>query len=500
MSEPIQLPALDGSMVSFQDRIVGSGQKKDCYLSSDGQYVVLWFRETLSEVELSRLQEIVGRYREQLFGGPAGSYWAGLMCWPDRIVRYQQRVGITAPRYSSSFFFEHGSRDNDPLKLRGKEKEGYWFASLKHRARTLDTRELGDWRSALRMALRISRSMRRLHAAGLVHGDLSYKNVLLDPPRGNACLIDLDGLVVPGKFPPDVIGTPDFIAPEVVATRHLDRSDARRRLPSWHTDLHALAVLNYLLLLLRHPLRGDQIHDLDDDERQESLLMGERALFVEDPLRADNRIQPQLLDPYEQPWKLTAQLPYRILGGELAPLVERAFVEGLHDPTLRPTAQEWEDALVRTADTIHPCSNTSCPAGWFVFDAQRFACPFCGTRVTTPVHVAYGFQRRGESSFVPTGRARILHHHAAIHAWDLRSDVVPNEHTTPQQAARLAYVAVDNGKAYLVNEAIENLQLLPQRKPVAPGEPVELEPGQQLLVSAAEPAHVWWVQRLELPQ
>ncbi len=55
-----------------------------------------------------------------------------------------------------------------------------------------------------------------MHAAGLAHSDLSYKNVLVDPVKGNASIIDLDGLVVPGRYPPDVVGTPDFIAPEVV--------------------------------------------------------------------------------------------------------------------------------------------------------------------------------------------------------------------------------------------------------------------------------------------
>lgn len=49
------------------------------------------------------------------------------------------------------------------------------------------------------------------------HSDLSYKNILIDPVMGRACVIDVDGLVVPGKYPPDVVGTPDFIAPEVEA-------------------------------------------------------------------------------------------------------------------------------------------------------------------------------------------------------------------------------------------------------------------------------------------
>ena len=45
---------------------------------------------------------------------------------------------------------------------------------------------------------------------------------------GSAYVIDVDGLVVPGKYPPDVVGTPDFIAPEVVTTSHLSKEDPKR--------------------------------------------------------------------------------------------------------------------------------------------------------------------------------------------------------------------------------------------------------------------------------
>ncbi len=71
-----------------------------------------------------------------------------------------------------------------------------------------------------------------MHSAGLAHSDLSYKNVLIDPVSRTAAIIDIDGLVVPGKFPPDVIGTADFIAPEVLATKHLNKTDQNRKLPN----------------------------------------------------------------------------------------------------------------------------------------------------------------------------------------------------------------------------------------------------------------------------
>ena len=95
-------------------------------------------------------------------------------------------------------------------------------------------------------------------------------------------MIDIDGLVVPNKYPPDVVGTPDFIAPEVIETQHLAKNDPNRKLPSTQTDRHALAVLIYMYLFYRHPLRGGKVHDLDA-AKDEELMMGSKALFIEHP-------------------------------------------------------------------------------------------------------------------------------------------------------------------------------------------------------------------------
>ena len=170
------------------------------------------------------------------------------------------------------------------LGIKGKDKDGKWFASASNRNKFLDSRELGDWMLHLKVCLMLARAVRRMHMAGLSHSDLGYKNCLIDPTTGQASLIDIDGLVVPGKHPPTVVGTPDFIAPEVVATQHLDKSDPKRKLPSRTTDLHALAVLIYMYLLYRHPLRGDKVFDMNDSQRDEELGMGEKALFIEHQL------------------------------------------------------------------------------------------------------------------------------------------------------------------------------------------------------------------------
>lgn len=125
------------------------------------------------------------------------------------------------------------------------------------------SRPKGTWLSDLHMCLKLARAVRRLHAAGLAHSDLSYKNVLVDPISGNSCIIDADELVVPGKYDAGVLGTPDFIAPEVMETKGLKIGDPNKKLPSIATDRHALAVLIYMYLLNRHPLRGGKVWDID---------------------------------------------------------------------------------------------------------------------------------------------------------------------------------------------------------------------------------------------
>ena len=90
--------------------------------------------------------------------------------------------------------------------------------------------------------------MRRLHFAGLAHSDLSHSNVLIDPKHGDACVIDIDFLGCAGIGSAErVLGMPGYIAPEVITGKAL---------PAIETDLHALAVLIYETLLLRHPLQG----------------------------------------------------------------------------------------------------------------------------------------------------------------------------------------------------------------------------------------------------
>jgi serine/threonine protein kinase len=479
----VRLTASDGRPAEFVDQVRASGGMKDVYFSPSEKYVVAFYRSPLDEASRERLAAITGPYRERIFNQAGGDYWRGSFCWPTATVEYQGRTGVVVPFYEANFFFAQGSRNNDMLGIKGREKESKWFTSASNRARFLEPQELGNWLSQLRVCLSLARAVRRLHAAGLAHSDLSYKNVLIDPLTGRACLIDLDGLVVPGKFAPEVVGTPDFIAPEVVASQHLSKGDPARKLPSISTDLHALATLIYMYLLVRHPLRGDCSHH-EDPVQDELLAMGERALFIEHPSNSANRVNPANLKAYELPWKNPAQTPYSLTGPYLSQLFERAFIDGLHNPHARPGADEWEIALVKTLDLIQPCTNTACPQAWYVFDNSRSpACPFCHTPYKGTLPVLNLYSTRGEGSFRPDNHRLMVYSNQSLFPWHTNREIFPNEKLTPEQKQRQGYFVLHEGQWWLVNEGLPELLLANSQTPIPIGERIALADGQQLLFS-----------------
>jgi serine/threonine protein kinase len=497
----IKLLTTDGTPVEYVDEIIGSGAMKDVYFSPDKSYVVAFFREKQDYQSKERLQMIAGKYREGIYHNLGGEYWKNLLnCWPTHVVEHEGKTGIVAPAYQKQFFFEYGSKNGDFLGIKGREKEGKWFASASNQNRFLDPRERGDWLNYCRIGILLSRAVRRLHAAGLAHSDLSYKNVLVNPVNGAACIIDLDGLVVPGKFPPDVVGTPDFIAPEVIMTAHLKKGDANRSLPCIHTDRHALAVLIYMYLLYRHPLRGDKVNDLDP-QKDETLSMGERSLFVEHPTDSSNRIKIGNVKPSDLPWKDTAKIPYTVTGPYLAPLFERAFIEGLKFPEKRPTADEWEVALVKTVDLIQPCQNSACEQKWYVFDnTTKPACPFCGSVYQGKLPVLNLYAARVSGKFLPENHRLMVYTNQSLFQWHTNRNITPNERLCDAQRKREGYFVLHNDVWYLVNEQMSDLMDITDpnaKRQIPKGGRVVLSDGLQLLFSRQDGGRLAVVQMVE---
>ncbi|MER0058810.1 lipopolysaccharide kinase InaA family protein [Pectobacterium polaris] len=487
MANIISCTTRDGEPVQYVDEIIGSGSMKDVYFSPDKTYVVAFYKKPQNEQAKERIAMITGRYRQSIFEQAGGDYWQDLFCWPTSVVEHQGRIGIVVPTYHSHFFFKYGSKNDDFLGIKGREKEGKWFASANNQNKFLDPRERGNLLNYLKVCLLLTRAVRRMHAAGLCHSDLSYKNVLVDPEAGHACVIDIDGLVVPGKYPPDVVGTPDFIAPEVVKTTHLAKEDPNRILPSISTDRHALSVLIYMYLFYRHPLRGGKIHDMDDEMRDESLSMGEKALFIEHPTDRSNAVKLSQVSPSSLPWADTDKIPYTVLGPYLTPLFEKAFITGLHEPTKRPTADEWETALVKTVDLIQPCQNAACEQKWYVFSGKtQPSCPYCGTPYKGKLPILNLYSSRTTGSYRPDDHRLMVWNGQSLYAWHVNRLIAPNERTTPEQKKRVGYFVFHNDQWWLVNEGIEELMSLPDKKKVAIGDKLALTDGAQFVLSTQE--------------
>jgi hypothetical protein len=457
-----------------------AGGMKNTYFAPDRSYVVQFYKEPNRDPErLARLQSILGKLNptiEPNSSKKAAEYWRRLFCWPTGVVTKPQ-LGLVAPIYPSNFFFATG-----PFK--GTEKNGKFFSSAKLR-KHLPPVEQGDWINYFQICILIARAVRRLHVAGLAHSDLSANNILVDPSGGagqsKSIVIDIDSLVVPGKLAPDVIGTPGYIAPEVLGTQALNIKDPRRQHPNIRTDQHALAVLMYEYLLFRHPLRGNKVHNTADVDQDELLSMGPRALFVEHPTDHSNRQD-------------GVKVPYTALGPHLADLFKRAFIDGLHDPKSRPTAMDWERALVRTWDLLFPCVNRHCSHKWMILhDPKNVRCPFCGAASNGSIPVLLLMKEGPIGNWKQDARL-LVYPEIHLFKWHAYDGIFPSEETDREPVAKCIYF--DN-RWVLVNQALTSLTS-PAGARVPIGQAVELKHGAQIRLSQEPHGRLAEVQMITL--
>ena len=102
-------------------------------------------------------------------------------------------------------------------------------------------------RNVLRAGFFLADAFGALHLRGLCYRDVSIGNLFLEPASGRILVCDNDNVGVNGQDPGGVLGTPGFMAPEVLLQQ------AR---PGTASDLFSLAVLLFRLLTRHDPLRG----------------------------------------------------------------------------------------------------------------------------------------------------------------------------------------------------------------------------------------------------
>jgi eukaryotic-like serine/threonine-protein kinase len=239
-----------------------------------------------------------------------------------------------------------------------------------------------SFRALATAGLELSDSYLQMHARGLCYRDISFGNVFFDPDTGEVLICDNDNVGIDtteAGVRPGVLGTPRFMAPEVV------RGDA---LPSTETDLFSLAVLLFYMLVVHHPLEGQRESEIRCmDLPAMTRLYGTDPLFVFDPKDESNRPVPGLHDNALAFWPLYPTA--------LRELFTRAFTAGLRDPKHgRVRESEWRAALVQLRDSIVYCQG--CAAECF-YDAAALrstgtgpTCWACGASVLLPARIRVG--------------------------------------------------------------------------------------------------------------
>lgn len=439
----------DGSTVECEPEPMGGGAAGTAYFTRDGRSVVKLFTDPTPDMA-EILEEVIVTYN--CVRGDC--YFQGLMSWPDAIVS-QPCLGIRMPC---------APRDMNKMT---------WIILPKLYNRLPPEKK--NWSNRLLMAIRLARAVARLHGSGLAHSDLSPNNIMVNPEKGTVNLIDLDGLVVPGFLPPQVLGTPGYIAPETLAGTAP---------PSTATDRHALAVLLYQLLLFRHPLRGPKKY-ADDPDEDERLAMGGTAVFVDHPSDRSNR-------PKSGFW------PTQLLGESLSKLFLRSFVQGLSDPTVRPTAGEWETALVRLSDRVVGCVGHECHEKYFpVAEGRAVTCPWCNTpfAVGAGVPVLRLYANLGQGQFQPEPDWWIAGYPGrTLHAWHCHRGVEPKPNADLTVKGQ---IAMENGKWFLVNRDLPEARLIENGtvgRPVAVNDRIELTDGLTMLMAPPPKGRMVYVQ------
>jgi serine/threonine protein kinase len=460
----------DGRTVKYLPEIIGEGGMKRVYFTEDKQSVICLFKDqagtTKDPSRVARLESILGRFNPTTHP-TVGKYFTDLFCWPTGIVT-KPELGIMTPAYPGCYFFASGN-------FKGKEKNGRWYSSPKLR-KMLPNDEIGSWLGYLMLCKRMARAIRKMHMTGLAHSDLSCNNVLLNPSHGTCIVIDIDSLVVPGVFPPDVLGTPGYLAPEVLGTNRLPVTDPNRKLPSNLTDLHALPVLFYEYLLRRHPLKGPKVNSTTSTEEDEFFSMGSKAIFIENPHDTSNH------------WSNSKDWPelkptYDILGKALQDLFYKAFVEGLHNPKVRPTADQWERALYISEDMLIPCGNKTCPEQWFIYiEGKTPRCPWCGWKLDHPIPVLEFQSEWRKGQFRSEGHSLVCWDGRDLYKWHVFSNIQPVEGVDTQVQARVQYY---KGQWILWNLNLDSM-VSPAGNPVPKKSATLLKNGDEIILSKSE--------------
>jgi serine/threonine protein kinase len=214
------------------------------------------------------------------------------------------------------------------------------------------TKKFADWyhsghgfRERLYIGYIIAKAFCALSEDNLSYCDISGNNILVkySDKKISVRMIDIDNIYIAGRGTSGVLGTPRYIAPEVIS---------RARNPDVFSDNYSLAVILFELLRIGHPYVGEEVED-GAPEDEDAAYAGKK-----DYVAADEK----------------NMLPEEItFTNNLKELFRRCFIAGKENRMERPSAKEFEFALLDACNKVIKCP--SC--GFWHYPKKEDKCPWC---------------------------------------------------------------------------------------------------------------------------
>lgn len=305
------------------------------------------------QMEIYTETGIACRIEEFLGGGGQGEVYRGLISEkPVAVKWYFPEQATPVQRTALTNLIQRGAPNNKflwPISIvSNPDIQGFGYVMPLRDSRFKGIVDLMKRRveptfwTLITAGFELADSFFQLHAKGLCYRDMSFGNAFFDPQTGEVLICDNDNVTINGQDICGVLGTPRFMAPEVV------RGEIR---PCTQTDLFSLSVLLFYLLMVHHPLEGKQEASIRCfDQPAMKKLYGTNPIFVFDPQNDSNRPVPGYHDNALDFWPIYPEF--------LRKLFVKAFTDGIHDPQNgRVRESEWRMALLQLRDSVLFCSH-----------------------------------------------------------------------------------------------------------------------------------------------
>ena len=492
--------ATSSRIYEFSKNNYKEGGAKLVFLTTDEQYAIARYKPKNMRESGHLLRyglENALSFRESIVHDSdvnARSYWERLFVLPEeKLVTSSKTLAFAMRAIPNEFRWDendlvdpHGDHPSMP----GGEKKVSIVSNIRLRQNVRPS-ALGTFRELVDACVHVSRGIRKFNLLGRSYGDISLTNVLVNPVDGTALFIDLDNISTNRSHNRAMGGTPGFRAPELWLDGETPTSDS---------DDFSLAILLYKMLLLRHPFLDNPMQAESHFEK----LPTSKLVYIESASDSINRYtladvvrqleedQCEELESFAFPWWDLDALPAeKAVGRPLAKLFRQAFEDGFRNPGERPSALDWERALLRLESRLIKCPSPSCPAKWFplaqgnLTTSSNLVCPFCGAILNSPWMALSVLENGNDKGWriVITKDGPVF-----FSAWQLRIDQEYGEYLEHERLKSSVAEIRYQGECWMLkNKSNEAMTIIPARESEVRQ---LLMPGQSRLLSADDAFHL----------